>query len=372
MAARPSVKYVVFGGGDDQIPFFRLPDLSLVANETGFAGQFAPNEYQGSLAAGDLLSDDPYLDTQPVPASGQQLFPPNLAGGRLVETAQDITNAITTFESSSVNGTLKSSTGFVSGYDFVADGSQSVANNLTANGVNVRTLDNPLSARSNWGSSAFLAAAFPAGGPANINSWNGHYDNTRMQMANGDILSTSQLPHGLNGGVFFTMGCHAGFQTTDAVVGSTVLDWPQYIGPAQHGLRRQHRLRARRHRQRRLLGGVDGRLRRPAQRLEHAGNRAPAGEAAVLPLARRLLQLRREGALRGRALRPADVRDRPGAACPRGAGDSLTRSGTRREELDQPFARLAVAVHDGRAERELRGDSDFSKDGSGTRRSSTG
>ena len=94
VAARPSVKYVVFGGGDDQIPFFRLPDLSLVANESGFAGQFAPNEYQGSLAAGDLLSDDPYLDTQPVPASGQQLFPPNLAGGRLVETAQEIANAV--------------------------------------------------------------------------------------------------------------------------------------------------------------------------------------------------------------------------------------------------------------------------------------
>ena len=28
------------------------------------------------------------------------------------------------------------------------------------------------------------------------------------------------------------MGCHAGFQTTDAVVGSTVLDWPQYF--AEH------------------------------------------------------------------------------------------------------------------------------------------
>jgi hypothetical protein len=232
VAARPSVKYVVFGGGDDQIPFFRLPDLSLIANESGFADQFAPNEYRGSLAAGDLLSDDPYLDTQPIPASGQQLFPPNLAGGRLVETAQDIANAVTNFETAPTPGALKSSTGFVSGYDFVADGSQSVANNLTSNGVNVRTLDNPLSATSNWGASAFLSAAFPSGGPSDINSWNGHYDNYRAQMANGDIISTSDLPSGLHGGILFTMGCHAGFQTTDAVVGSAVLDWPQYA--AQH------------------------------------------------------------------------------------------------------------------------------------------
>ena len=232
VAARPSVKYVVFGGGDDQIPFFRLPDLSLVANESGFAGQFAPNEYRASLAAGDLLSDDPYLDTQPVPASGQQLFPPNLAGGRLVETAQDIASAVTNFETAPTRGALKSSTGFVSGYDFVADGSQSVANGLAANGVSVRTLDNPLSPTSNWGATAFLNAAFPTGGPADINSWNGHYDNYRAQMANGDVISTSDLPSGLHGGILFTMGCHAGFQTTDAVVGSAVLDWPQYA--AQH------------------------------------------------------------------------------------------------------------------------------------------
>ena len=48
--------------------------ISRIANESGFATQFGPNEYRGSLAAGDLLSDDPYLDTQPVPASGQQLY----------------------------------------------------------------------------------------------------------------------------------------------------------------------------------------------------------------------------------------------------------------------------------------------------------
>ena len=235
VAARPSVKYVVFAGGDDQIPFFRLPDLSLIANESGFTGLGA-NEYGGSLAAGDLLSDDPYLDTQPVPASGQQLFPPNLSGGRLVETAQDITNAVTSFESSS--GALKSSTGFVSGYDFVADGAQSVADNLATNGVNVRsTLIDPLGAAEStlFGTNDLLDAAFPPDGtgtPADINSWNGHYDNYRAQMANGDIISTSDVPAGLNGGIFFTMGCHAGFQTTDAVVGSSVLDWPQYF--AQH------------------------------------------------------------------------------------------------------------------------------------------
>jgi hypothetical protein len=121
----PTLEYVVFAGGDDQIPFFRVPDLERIANETGFAGQFGQNEYYGALASGDLLTDNPYLDTSPVPASGRQLFIPDLVGGRLVETAHDISTAVTQFVGS--NGTLDASTAFVSGYDFVTDGSKAVA-----------------------------------------------------------------------------------------------------------------------------------------------------------------------------------------------------------------------------------------------------
>ncbi len=236
-ATHAGVQYVVFAGGDDQVPFFRVPDLTMLDNESGFASQFGANQYHGALAAGDLLSDNPYLDTRPVPASGRELFIPDLVGGRLVETADDIASAVTSFEGSS--GILQSASGFVSGYDFVADGSQQVADRLTALGVNVTTLDNPLSPTSTWGLADLLGAAFPAAGPADINDWNGHYDNTRALMANKtDLLSTSALtgPDALDGGIFFTMGCHAGFQTTDAVVGGTpVLDWAQYLAGTHTG-----------------------------------------------------------------------------------------------------------------------------------------
>ena len=40
-ASHASLKYVVFVGGDDQVPFFRVPDLSRIANESGFADSFA-------------------------------------------------------------------------------------------------------------------------------------------------------------------------------------------------------------------------------------------------------------------------------------------------------------------------------------------
>ena len=225
---------MVFAGGDDQIPFFRIPDLSLIANETGFAGQFNNNEYYGALASGDLLTDNPYLDTRPVPASGRQLFIPDLAGGRLVETPAQITNAVTSFESS--NGTLRNSTAFVSGYDFVSDGSQLVAQRLQSilGASSVRSLidtTTPFVPATSWSKNGLLNAAFPTLGQAAINDWNGHYDNTRALMANGDLLSASELTgtHAFSGGIFLTMGCHAGFQTTDAIIGTPVADWAQYF-----------------------------------------------------------------------------------------------------------------------------------------------
>ncbi len=232
-AARPNLKYIVFAGGDDQIPFFRIPDLSRIANETGFAGQFGQNEYYGSLASSDLLTDDPYLDTRPVPASGRQLFIPDLVGGRLVEKPDQIAGAVTRFETS--NGTLRSSTAFVSGYDFVTDGSQLVQSRLSSilGASSVRAL-----ITNSWSKSTLLGplGAFPLGGPAAINDWNGHYDNHQALAANGDqtsLLSTADLTGASAlpaGGIFFTMGCHAGFQTTDAIVGTSApdkLDWAE-------------------------------------------------------------------------------------------------------------------------------------------------
>jgi hypothetical protein len=230
-ATHQTLKYVVIAGGDDEIPFFRVPDLSRIANENGFASSFDRNEYYGALASSDLLSDNPYLDTRPVPASGRQLFIPDLVGGRLVEKPDQIVSAITKYESS--NGTLARSTAFVSGYDFVSDGSSLVQSRLDSFlGTPTRTLiDNT------WSKTDLFAHAFPTGGPADINDWNGHFDNHQALAANGDranLITTTDLTgvHALSGGIFFTMGCHAGFQTTDAIVGGTspdALDWSEYF-----------------------------------------------------------------------------------------------------------------------------------------------
>jgi hypothetical protein len=132
---RPSLKYIVLVGGDDIVPMVRIPDNTQVANEAGFASTFLGdgattplnNEYYGSLAARYLLSDTPYgtPDAMNGPAFARLIYVPSLSVGRLVETPDQITGALSQFVSS--NGTLHPSTTLTTGYDFLAAGADRIA-----------------------------------------------------------------------------------------------------------------------------------------------------------------------------------------------------------------------------------------------------
>ena len=124
-AATPSVKNVVLIGGFDQIPAFAVPDLTRIANETGYASTFANNQYYGDLAAGNVLTDEPYYDTDPVPVDDGQFFVADLVGGRLVENPAQIAAQLDQYVTSS--GQLARSTAFTAGYDFTKDGAATVA-----------------------------------------------------------------------------------------------------------------------------------------------------------------------------------------------------------------------------------------------------
>ena len=61
---------------------FRIPDLTMIANQRSEASTFSANQYYGAFQRENLLSDDPYLDTDPIQAGARQVFVPDLAGGR--------------------------------------------------------------------------------------------------------------------------------------------------------------------------------------------------------------------------------------------------------------------------------------------------
>ncbi len=248
-AARPTLKYVTVVGGDDEVPFFRIADLTRIANEAGFANTLGRNQYWGAAAGGFVLSDDPYFDTDPMPLSGGQIFLPDLAGGRLVETPEEMSAAIARFVDS--GGKLAADSAFVSGYDFVRDGSEAVQAGLDGilGAGTTRTLISD-----GWSKAQLDSAAFPPlpVGAAAINDWNGHYDQYRALMADGTTLFTTadldaKAAGLLENGIFFTLGCHAGNQETDVIVGSSFAgarDWAQafsdrgtsFVGNTGYGL----------------------------------------------------------------------------------------------------------------------------------------
>ena len=222
----PSLKYVVFVGGDDQIPFFRVPDLTLIANESGEAATFEANQYYGAFIRENLLSDDPYLDTDPIQAGARQIFVPDLAGGRLVETPGQIIGQLEEFVAAS--GMLARDSAFSAGYDFASDGTEAASDELAGivGATSTRTLIDDT-----WDRVGLLGALFPGGGASGINQLNGHYDHYRALPAAGntaqdtsDMLTTADLdarPGTLPRRILFTIGCHAGLPVSNVVVGET-------------------------------------------------------------------------------------------------------------------------------------------------------
>ena len=102
----PNLRYLVFVGGDDIIPFYRVLDRSgTFWSEERYAKHLLPNgTVQEALAQGFLLTDDFYTDNNPQPPPSARwteptdpLLIPDLASGRLVERPDEIIAAIDAF-----------------------------------------------------------------------------------------------------------------------------------------------------------------------------------------------------------------------------------------------------------------------------------
>ena len=88
----------------------------------------------GSLRRGKMLSDDPYLSTQPIAFLNRLLYVPDIVGGRLVETPAQIAAQVDRFLGGPTPGHLSPSTAFTLGYDFLSDGAQAVSDGIGASG----------------------------------------------------------------------------------------------------------------------------------------------------------------------------------------------------------------------------------------------
>jgi len=227
----PTVKYIVLVGDDPVIPYGRLLDNTSYANERGYATTFlgtSNNEYLSTFGLGFLPSDDPYGASH---YSGTGPYTPDLSVGRLTETPTQIASLINQYVQR--GGAFTPTRSVVTGYDFLKDGAQAVANGALPAPV---TLINDT-----WSKASLTGALFP-GATGEIDSINAHFDHNRALPADENLAGretnlfttadiSSRGASAVLARLGLTMGCHSGLAVSDKVVSAGLQpDWPQTWG----------------------------------------------------------------------------------------------------------------------------------------------
>ena len=242
-----TIEHIIFAGDDDVVPFARLVDDTTIANENSFSWTFAgddptvANTLFGVAEGGFYLSDEPYGDLDPIQSGPRTLFVADTSLGRLVETPSEIAGQVATYIA--FDGVLAPDTGFVSGYDFLDDGAEAVADALDAL-PDVDPVDRLIN--ETWSRDDLSDALFPAGQDSpGITAINAHFDQYRALPADEnaagqelDLFSTADVHAGgnldaLTGGIVFSMGCHSGLNVPDHLFPADdprALDWAQTFG----------------------------------------------------------------------------------------------------------------------------------------------
>ena len=218
---------VVLVGGDDKLPFYRLPDTTTLSNEVEHSDAVGTdNPVSASQRDRFFLSDDPYGTLNPIPWLDRSFNVPDLAVGRLVESDADIQGQIGEYLNNA--GTLTPSSALVAGYDFLADGSAQVATTLGGAGLRVSTLiDQPgVAAASAWTALAVQSGLSTSPGIVALNS---HFSQYQLLSSKGDATQTADLLDLVPGGsspdlpagiladsILFSAGCHGGMSVPDA------------------------------------------------------------------------------------------------------------------------------------------------------------
>jgi hypothetical protein len=237
------LQYVTIVGGDNVVPFFRSPDESLLGQESGYfppVGSTTASE--SSLRLDYVLSQDAYGSKTGISLRSTTFPVPDLAVGRLVETAADASGMIDAYLDA--NGVMTPHSSLVTGYDFLADSANAVKTELQA-GTNVtpETLItakdvSPQDSRS-WTATQLRSTLL---GPTrhDIVYLAGHFSANSALAAD---FSTSVLTTELESSstnfkntLVFSAGCHSGYNLVDgdAVPGVTqTLDWAQAFARKQ-------------------------------------------------------------------------------------------------------------------------------------------
>ncbi len=214
----PNVEYIVIVGNDEVIPFRRTLDRT--SHPESHYQIYVSSHTTIWAACGDdmTLTDSYYADREPTDFAGHELYIPDYAIGRLVETPEEIMDLIDIFLAGS---TMSADKALVTGYDFIKDVADEVCNTLGTD-LGSAKVDCELRGET-WNGSQLRAKQLDTVPRFDIQSINGH--------ANASTEGAPQTPNvrasdiatwgsaDLNRALIYTLGCHSGLNDVGVLPG---------------------------------------------------------------------------------------------------------------------------------------------------------
>ena len=203
-----SVEYIVLVGDDRALPFYRVPLNTPLYQETRYARVTANHPTGAALQANFYLTDDYFADSEPTSVNGRDLYLPDLAIGRLVETPADMISVIDAFMDRPVTPVDNVS---ISAYTFVKDAGDAECDiwqeRFGADGVDCSLIGE------SWNSTDWTTLNLSTANPFEILAINGHATHNAYGTPLGvDMLMTNinSIPNSMPGSLVYSMSCHAG------------------------------------------------------------------------------------------------------------------------------------------------------------------
>jgi len=216
-ANQSTLQYIVLAGNADVIPFFQVQDVSGLANEKEYVVPVKPSTAsEAGLKVGLVQGQDGYGSQADLVFGSRTYAVPDLAVGRLVETANDIITVVNAYIAT--NGVVAPDSALVTGYDFVGDAAEAIrvetdAGTNATSDLLIQAPGLPPSDPSAWSADALRTKLFA--GNHDLVVLSGHFSAGDLLAADyRTSISASEVAASavdLTNVIVFTLGCHGGY-----------------------------------------------------------------------------------------------------------------------------------------------------------------
>ncbi|MDZ4722141.1 MAG: hypothetical protein SH847_27070, partial [Roseiflexaceae bacterium] len=224
-----TLKYIVLAGGASVIPFFQVQDVAGLANEKEYVAPVAPSTpSEAGLRAGLVQGQDAYGSQINLSRGDHTLAIPDLAVGRLVDSASDISIAINAYIAT--NGVVVPQSALVTGYDFVGDAAAAIkvetdAGTRSQSDTLIQPVGEPPTGPNAWTADQLRTKLLS--GNFDIAVLSGHFSAGNLLAADYTTKLTAEeianSTANLTNVIILALGCHGGYSipSSDLLTGAS-------------------------------------------------------------------------------------------------------------------------------------------------------